>query len=132
MAVNIKSKVAAIPVGRFLCKLYKKVFPDYHHKVELDITDRSVYLVKARELVAPLIARGMDMVPFVHGKKLYDLLMRMENSAKEAIRSTEIDNDWKKHPRQLEQAILESDKKWSYLITIIAYNILGEKYPYTC
>lgn len=131
MVVFLKSP-DTIPVGGFLWKLYKKGFPTYHNKIQFDVSDNSEYLVKSRELVAPVKARKMDMEPFVYGQTLYDLLMQMENAEKGAARYTEIDSNWRLFPMKLQKAVLESNKNWLYYIGSDAYKTLGERYPYTC
>ena len=131
MAINIESK-DTIPTGGFLWKLYKKVFPNYHHKIQMDVSDNSVYLKKARSLVAPLKAQEMDMKPFVYGETLYELLVRIENSMRGNLGSMDIDGNWRRYPLELQRAVLESNRNWLYFIGSNAYKSLGERYPYTC
>lgn len=94
--VRIASKIEARNggiVGSFLRKLYKHVFPRYDFEIQVDLSDTSVNLAKARELVVSLESRKIDMEPFVCRETLHDL-MRMENAAKGATRSTELYSNW--------------------------------------
>lgn len=131
MALKIKIKNAGI-VGDFLWKLYKYVFPRYDFEIRLDLSDKSVYLAKARELVAPLEARKMDMEPFVFGETFYELLIRMENAAKGAMRSTKISYSWTRYPLKLLSAVMNSGGDWITFIDTDVFKKIGEKYPFHC
>jgi hypothetical protein len=131
MAIKIQSKNAVLISG-FIWKLYKNVFPKYDYRIHIDVSDTSVYLEKARSLVAPLQAREMDMDPFVFGESLYELLMRIENAMKGTWRPREIDDNWWRYPLELQRAVLESNRSWVYFIESKPYKALGETYPYTC
>lgn len=131
MAINVQSK-NAILVSSFLWKVYQKVFPDYHYQIQMDVSNTSSYLDKARTLVAPLEAREMDMKPFVFGETLYELLRRIENAMKSTLRSRHIESNWKRYPLELQRAVLESNRNWLYFIRSSAYKSIGSMYPYTC
>ena len=130
MVIGLKSP-DTIPVGGFLWKLYKG-FPTYHHTIQFDTSNNSEYLVQARELVAPLQEREMDMKPFVYGETFYCLLMKMENAEKGVDRSRYIDSNWRMFPMELQKAVLESNKNWMYYVGRESYKALGKRYPYTC
>lgn len=132
MALHLRSE-GEVFVRDILWMLYDKVFPEYPYRIQLDLADSSKYLTKARDLVAPLKAREMDMEPCVSGDKdAYALLMRMENEGKDAKRTTKIDGNWWRYPLGLRRAALDANGSWLIFIGSGAYAELGAKYPFTC
>ena len=130
MALKIQSNTA-VSVGRFLWKVYK-IFPHYHYKIQIQLSDTSVYLDKARDLVSPLLYKHggiFDMNPFVYGESLYDLLKRFENSSKGAKRSIDISTNWSP---DLIRAARDSSGCQLKFITSGPYKELHEMYPFQC
>lgn len=105
----------AVCVPSFLKMLYAEVFREYHS--EIQVHSNASYLEGARELVAPLEAREMDMEPCVFGdedryreKDLYALLRRIENTSKRAGGKVPIDRKWHKYPPGLLRAALGANR----------------------
>lgn len=129
IAIGLNSK-DTIPIGGFLWKLYNKAFKKYHYKIQLNVSDNSDYLKRARNLVAPVEAREMDMEPFVYGEELYELLQKIENSENKIVRHREISDSWELYPIELQQAALECNKNWTCFIESRPYKLLGKRYPF--
>lgn len=118
----------SLSLPAFLKMLYVQIFPKYHRQIQVD--SNTSYLKKARELVAPLEAREMDMEPFVFGETFYGLLMRIENDVKDAQRTTAINHIWWKYPRGILRAALEANGSWLVFIGDDEYKKLGAMYPF--
>lgn len=131
IALEIRAK-NSLSLPAFLKMLYVQIFPKYHCQIQVDSSKDSntSYLKKARELVAPLEAREMDMEPFVFGETFYDLLMRIENDVKDAKRTTAINRTWWKYPRGILRAALEANRSWLVFIGDDEYKKLGAMYPF--
>lgn len=130
MVFEITSK-SAVSIGSFLWKFYS-VFPDYHYIIQMDITNKSKFLPRARELVAPKDPPGhieIDKNPFLYKGTLPELLTQVENYARGVERKRAISLDWS---QELIDAATDASGCWTRFIKSAVYIQLSEYYPYHC
>lgn len=130
MVFEITSK-SAVSIGSFLWKFYS-VFPDYHYIIQMDITNKSKFLPRARDLVAPKAPPGhieIDKNPFLYKGTLPELLTQVENCARGVERKRAISLDWS---QELIDAATDASGCWTRFIQSNAYKELSQYYPYHC
>lgn len=128
MVLKIKSKNRTY-LSSFFWSFYK-VFPDYHYKIQIDITNTLSYLGKARDLISPKYPLGhieIDKDPFVYDERLEDIMTRMENAERGVCGSREINLSY---TQELIDAAKDASGCWTRFIKKDVYRELSEQYPY--
>ena len=128
IALRIKSE-NAVYLSSFFWNFYK-VFPKYHYKIQMDLSNKSSYLDRARDLISPKHPFGhveIDKDPFVYGETLKQLMTRMENAELGVCGSRKINLSY---TQELIDAAVDASGCWTRFIKKDVYRELSEKYPY--
>ena len=125
MAIKLETH-HGMSIGTLINKLYK-IFPEYHGEIFFNKNDKSSYVVKARNILAPFMKKDIDPDPYIYGEEYDALLQRMENVAQGRKQSREI---LKKYTPEMIEAAKNCKGSWKRFVELCPDNAHLSPYQY--